>query len=149
MRAIAAIALILAACGGTTAPTSIPASEFCAALVAATCDREGPCGTFPDRATCVTQVTDAFDACPPAIEAIALQETEYDPQAAPQYLNDVRMTACGSAVDIPLEGENAVFTPKQGAGELCHSKVSCTAGLLCVDDPLNPSQGFCTAVTTP
>jgi hypothetical protein len=144
-RALAAL-VALSACGdGGNAPTSVPPDVFCAELVEATCDREVPCGTFTDRATCEATLTDVFDACPPDVNAVALQEADYDAAAAARYVAAVRASACGSALPDVIGGDISIFTPKLGAGAACHSKVSCVAGLVC--QGLSAGQGTCAPTT--
>jgi hypothetical protein len=91
MRTVAVIAagLAFAACGSGTRST-IPADEICAVTVEAACDREIRCGRYADRAGCVAELTDIFDACPLTVHAIALQEVGYDDAAAARFINAVR-----------------------------------------------------------
>lgn len=145
-RRVAAVCLLLSACGGGGGtPAAVAASEFCGELVEAVCDREADCGTFADRPTCVATVTDAFDACPLNINAVAMQEADYDEAEAARLLTTVRGDGCGG--DLPdVVTEIPVFTPKLSEGAVCHSDISCTTGLTCSDLTISNPQGVCASL---
>ena len=141
MRRAAAVLLVLSACGSDP-PADVPLSAFCGQVVGATCDREVPCGAFPDRATCVVDLTEAFDGCPLAVNAAAMEEADYDAAVARRLLDAIRAGACGSEVPLDVEGV-PVFAPRLGAGAVCHSNVSCMAGLRCDNVTIATPQGTC------
>jgi hypothetical protein len=144
-RAAALLVLVLSACGDSGGgPSTVAASEFCAAVVAATCDREVPCATFPDRAMCTATLTDLFDGCPLNVAAVAMGEADYDGAAAVQLLAAIRAETCATPTPDAVT-EFPVFTPKLSAGAVCHSNVSCTTGLTCDDVTVTDPQGICTA----
>ena len=147
MRRLAtALVLALSACDGSDGGSpGVPANELCPQLVDAVCDREEPCGTFPDREACVATASDAFDGCLLDVNAVASWEASYDGRAAANFLEAVRAGACGS--DLPdFINQFRVFTPKLEAGAICHSDVSCKAGLTCDDVTVADPQGLCTAI---
>lgn len=149
MRAAAVIVagLSFAACGAPTRlPVGIVADDFCAALVEAACDRELACGRYSDRAECRADAAGALDGCQLDVQAVALQEAGYNADEADHYLDALRATACGTSIPNPID-DVPVFTPRLGAGAVCHSDVSCTAGLSCVDVTVATPQGVCTSDT--
>lgn len=131
--------------GGSETPVSVPADELCAGLVEAACDREAQCGAFLDRPTCVAMLADVFDGCPLNVNAVALQEADYDSMAAARLLDAIRASVCGSDLPDAVTGI-PVFTPKLGVGAVCHSDVSCTTGLTCDDVTVTDPQGVCTSI---
>ena len=148
----AAVAMIIAglnfvACGAPTRlPVGVAANQFCAELVEAACDREIRCGRYTDRVQCRAEATDALDACPLHVQAVALLETGYNAAEADRYMDALRGSDCGTSFPDPVD-DIPVFTPMLGAGAVCHSDVSCTAGLVCRDVSVADPQGVCTADT--
>jgi hypothetical protein len=145
-----AVAVIIAglnvvACGAPTRlPAGVPADQFCAALVEAACDRELRCGRYTDRVRCRAEATDALDACPLDVQAVALLETGYNAAEADRYMDALRGSGCETDFPDPVD-DIPVFTPMLDVGAVCHSDVSCTAGLSCQDVTVADPQGVCTA----
>jgi hypothetical protein len=147
MRAVAVIivSLAFAGCGVSAGdPLQIPADQFCAALVDATCDRELRCGRSTDPAQCRAAATAAFDGCPLDVQAIALQETDYNASSAHLLVSHVRGRDCDPQSPDPI-GEIHVFSGRLGYGEVCHSDASCTASMTCNDLTVANPQGVCGA----
>src|SRR5688572_9393823 len=140
--------LSLVACGAPTRlPVEVAADDFCAALVEEACDRELRCGRYNDRVQCRADAADAFDGCPLDVQAVGLMEAGYDAAEAVRYMDAVRTTDCAAASMPSPISDIPVFTPMLGAGAVCHSDVSCTAGLACDDVTIANPQGVCTANT--
>jgi hypothetical protein len=143
MRRVAALLIVISACSREDdASPGVPANELCPALVQAFCDRETTCGTFPDRATCDTAASDAFDGCLLAVNGVAMWEAAYDGKEAEELVTAVGMGACGDALPSYVT-QFEVFKPKLEQGAVCHSDVSCKPGLWCDDVTTTAPQGVC------
>lgn len=138
---------VASACGGKNAANpggAIASPDFCARFVEAACDRGIRCGMAPtDRAVCRAQVADTFDECPFMVEAVVRDEADYDEDAAGIFVEAARDGAC--AEPFPDSVALGVFTPRRDAGLVCHSKVSCKAGLACVGHTISTPEGVCGA----
>jgi len=142
-------AAFLIGCGGQGtavtpdgSTTTIASPDFCGALIEAACDRGARCGTAPaDRAMCRAQLTDQLDECPFMAEAVVRDEADYDDGAAALYVEEMRSGTCSEAVPDPVA--LGVFTPRKEEGQICHSKVSCKAGLVCDNHTVETPEGTC------
>ena len=124
----------------------IAIDDFCLALDNAGCDVGQRCKTTPaDRAACLTFLEDTWDACPMAQDAQARGEVTYDPDAARTLVDMTRSASCEGYPVPDWVSEVPVFAPLLGAGQTCHSKVSCTDGLTCVDLTVSTPEGTCAA----
>jgi hypothetical protein len=134
-----------AACGRQNAvlpPGGIESSRFCSALIEAACDRGARCGTAPtDRAACRALLTDTLDECPFMVEAVGRGEADYDEDGAALFVEETRSGDCAEMVPDPVA--LGVFTPRREEGQVCHSKVSCKAGLLCANHTVTTPEGTC------